>query len=437
MSQPNIILLMSDQQRWDTLGCNGNRFIETPHLDELAASGVRCVNSFTPYPVCTPVRATMWTGVLPHQHRVTMNVYNMSDTLDEVSREKRTLFASVKEAGYTTAYFGKWHLGDDQPAYIDVWEGWNSGMSHWVDNEHDGVYRPDLQTYQLIEFMRNQGNSDKPFIAVNGFYPPHSHYTAPKRFYEPYRGKGILRAGYYAAVSNLDYNVGRIVAALDELGIRENTILVYYSDHGDHFMYRDRATAKFTCHEDSIRVPFIINGPGNIPAGLALNEFIGLEDLMPTVLAWAGLPIPDYMHGKSIVPLLEGQAGDSIGWRDSYYVENRLKLDNVMQRAIRTDRWKLILSESRSLRDYAVDGYLYDLENDPEEEENLYPAPPKKPQGQRMMYTDQREQLVQLAQKLRAHAEQVDDDKGVEIADLCLLEMRKRSEHAAAATQAH
>src|SRR5690606_13344458 len=101
MSQPNIILLMSDQQRWDTLGCNGNCFTQTPNLDELAAGGVRCINSFTPYPVCTPARATMWTGVFPHQHGVTMNVYEISDALAEFSHEKRTLFESMQAAGYT------------------------------------------------------------------------------------------------------------------------------------------------------------------------------------------------------------------------------------------------------------------------------------------------------------------------------------------------
>ncbi|NJN83592.1 MAG: sulfatase-like hydrolase/transferase [Caldilineaceae bacterium] len=428
MSQPNIILLMSDQQRWDTLGCNGNAFTETPHLDALAAGGVRCVNSFTPYPVCTPVRATMWTGVYPHAHGVTMNVYEISDALAEFSHEKRTLFASMQEAGYTTAYFGKWHLGEDQPAYIDVWEGWNSGLSHWVDNEPDGVYRPDLQTDQMIEFMRNQADSDRPFVAVNGFYPPHGHYTAPKRFYDPYRGKGILRAGYYAAVTNLDYNVGRIVAALDELGIRENTILVYYSDHGDHFKYRDGVTAKFTCHEDSIRVPFIINGPGTIPASVELNEFVGLEDLMPTVLEWAGLPVPNHLHGKSLLPLLGGQSGAEAGWRESYYVENRLKNDNVFQRAIRTDRWKLILSESRSLRDYALDGFLYDLENDPEEEMNLYYAAHREIRGQQSHFPDHTDQITELAGLLLGHAQRVDDNVGIDIANLCLLQMRKRVE---------
>lgn len=431
MSQPNIILLMSDQQRWDTLGCNGNCFTQTPNLDELAAGGVRCINSFTPYPVCTPARATMWTGVFPHQHGVTMNVYEISDALAEFSHEKRTLFESMQAAGYTTAYFGKWHLGEDQPAYMDVWEGWNSGVTHWVDGEIDGVYRPDLQTDQLIEFMRGQVNAGKPFLAVNGYYPPHNRYTAPKRFYEPYRGKGILRAGYYAAVSNLDYNVGRIVAALDELGLRENTILVYYSDHGEHFYYRDLATAKFACHEDAIRVPFIISGPGIIPQGLELHEYIGLEDLMPTVLEWAGVEVPDHLHGRSLVPLLNGQTGEDLGWRESYYVQNRLKRDNVMQRAIRTDRWKLILSESRNLRGYAVDGYLYDLENDPEEELNLYTPPRKQKADQYLHYSDHTDQIVELAQKLRGHAEAIHDDTGVDIADLCLLEMRKRKEHAA------
>ena len=218
MKKPNILLLMSDQQRWDSLGCNGNTFVSSPHIDRLAAEGVRCENSFTPWPVCTPARATMWTGVYPHQHKLKFNSYRMSNLFEDVSYERRTVFDALKEDDYTTAYFGKWHLGDDVPPMFDVWEGFNSLGGHWVDGRKDGVYKPDLQTNQLIKFLEKQANADKPFIAVNGFYPPHDPYTAPKRFYERYRGRGIPFAGYYAAVSALDHNVGRTMEALDRLG---------------------------------------------------------------------------------------------------------------------------------------------------------------------------------------------------------------------------
>ena len=123
MEKPNIILLMTDQQRWDSLGCNGNKFVSTPNLNRLAAEGANCSNSFTPWPVCTPARATMWTGVYPHQHQVIYNTYNMDNLLKETAHEQRTVFESMQEAGYTTAYFGKWHLGEIDLGMFDVWGG--------------------------------------------------------------------------------------------------------------------------------------------------------------------------------------------------------------------------------------------------------------------------------------------------------------------------
>ena len=179
MKRPNIILLMTDQQRWDSLGCNGNRFVSTPNVDRLAAGGANCANSFTPWPVCTPARATMWTGVYPHQHQVIYNAYKMDNVLKETSHEQRTVFELLRESGYTTAYFGKWHLGETDPGMFDVWKGFNSSGGHWVDDVQDGVYKPDRQTDEMIAFIKEQAGRDKPFFAVNGFYPPHDPYTAP------------------------------------------------------------------------------------------------------------------------------------------------------------------------------------------------------------------------------------------------------------------
>ena len=425
MSRPNIILLMTDQQRWDSLGCNGNTFISTPHVDRLAAGGANCINSFTPWPVCTPARATMWTGVYPHRHQVIYNTYMMDNLLKETSREQRTVFESVREAGYTTAYFGKWHLGDKNPGLFDVWEGWNSLGGHWVDNKRDGVYKPDLQTDQMIAFIRAQAGNGMPFFAVNGYYPPHNPYTAPREFYERYRGKGIPYAGYYAAVSAIDHNVGRLMDALEEVGLTENTIVVYYSDHGDMFSYRG-SDHKFTCHEDSIKVPMIFHWPGRIEPGTVIEEFVGLQDLMPTILEWAGLEIPDYLHGKSVAPLL---TGESVSWRQAHYTQNILRDAQVEQRSIRTEKWKLILTRPvRMLHAYMGAHELYDLENDPEEELNIYKTPREDVHHQYIHLPPYTDVIEELAQLLREHAEELDDGLGVELANLALLETKKRRE---------
>lgn len=425
MTRPNIILLLTDQQRWDSLGCNGNTFVSTPNVDHLASKGANCSNSFTPWPVCTPVRATMWTGVYPHRHQVIYNSYNMDNLLKETSHEQRTVFESMQAAGYTTAYFGKWHLGEKNPGFFDVWEGWNSLGGHWVDNKRDGVYKPDLQTDQMIGFLKTQSKSDKPFLAVNSFYPPHDPYTAPKEFYEPYRDKGVPYAGYYAAVSALDHCVGRLTAAMDEFGLTENTIVVYFSDHGDMFSYRG-ADHKFTCHEDSIKVPMIFSCPGTIDEGLLIDQFVGLQDLMPTILDWAGLEIPDYLHGRSLVPLLEGE---SVHWRDAHYTQNITKAPFIDQRCIRTHEWKLILNRPvTGLRNYMGNHTLYDLVNDPEEELNVYQTPRQDGHNQYLNFPPYTEVISELAQTLKRHALEIDDTLGSDLADLCLLEMGKRRE---------
>lgn len=425
MTQPNIILLMTDQQRWDSLGCNGNKFVSTPNVDRLAAEGARFENSFTPWPVCTPARATMWTGVYPHQHKIIYNTYQMDNLLKETSHEQRTVFESMQAAGYTTAYFGKWHLGEADPGLFDVWKGFNSMGGHWVDNKRDGVYKPHRQTDEMIEFIKEQAGSGKPFFAVNGYYPPHDPYTAPKEFYEPYRGKGVPYAGYYAAVSAVDYNVGRLMEALDELGLRENTIVVYYSDHGDMFSYRG-PDHKFVCHDDSIRVPLIIRWPGSIEAGLVVDAMVGLQDLMPTILDWAGLAIPDYLHGSSLVPLLKGE---SVPWREAYYTENITRHTHLEQRCIRTREWKLILTRPvTGMRHYMYEHELYDLVNDPEEELNIYNTPREDGHNQYLYFPPYTDVITQLAQLLKRHAQEIDDELGSDLADLCLVEMRKRKE---------
>jgi choline-sulfatase len=244
----------------------------------------------------------------PHAHGVIENVYGIDDALNSIALVSGTVFDLLKENGYTTAYFGKWHLGEKNPAVFDVWEGFNSLGSHWVDSLIDGQYRPDVQTDQCIEFLRSRASVREPFVMVQAYYPPHDPFTAPRRFYKLYRDKGVPFAGYYAAVSNIDYNTGRIIRALDELGLMENTMVLFFSDHGETFKYRDDGEHKFVCFDEAIRVPLIIQWFGHVTAGLTINSMVGLQDLMPTILDYAGCGIPQYLHGSSLRALLEGRS---------------------------------------------------------------------------------------------------------------------------------
>jgi choline-sulfatase len=419
---------MSDQQRWDSLACNGNAFVKTPHLDRMAGEGVNCRNSFTPWPVCTPARATMWTGLYPHAHEITYNVYGVDDIIGEVSPCPRTLFHILKEHGYTTAHFGKWHLGEENPGTFDCWDSFNSVMPHWIPGErYEGKWRPHDHEDKLVEFLTQQAGKENPFMAVVGFYPPHNPYEAPVEYMDMYRGKGIPNPGYYACVTALDDIVGRIDASLRELGIAENTMVVYFSDHGDHFGYRGK-DHKWDCRDDSIRVPMIFKYPGTIPAGNTLDQFVGLEDLMPTILDYAGIDCDDLrLHGRSMRPLLEQEPTD---WRDAYFVQNYNAVARLQQRCVRTDRWKLVLSDMEgsmnAYRSHAPNA-LFNIETDPEEESemNLYEDFARRIKC-RDYLPEHRDTIIALINRLRARAEETGDRLGLRICRRALKQVESK-----------
>ncbi len=408
--RPSFVLVMSDQQRFDSLGCYGNRFVVSPNLDRLAGEGAMFRHCFTPWPVCTPARATTWTGLYPHAHGVIDNVYGIDDALQSVARNPVNLFDLLKQQGYATAYFGKWHLGNKNPGAFDVWEAFNSLGSHWVDSRIDGSYKPDVQTDQCIAYLKSIAEQDRPFVIVQSYYPPHDPFTAPRRFYEPYRGKGVPFAGYYAAVSNIDYNVGRLVQTLEELKLSERTIFVFFSDHGETFKYRDDGEHKFVCFDDAIRIPFIVRWPAHVPPGRVLDPVIGLQDLMPTVLDYAGAPMPHGLHGRSIRPWLQGE---TVPWRDTYYAENRTWVNRYPQRCIRAENWKLILSDGGPHS-------LYNLRDDPEEELDVFETPRADVYDQYLRFPSFTSEIADLAANLRRQALDLGDDLGVTLADRVL-----------------
>ena len=175
--RPNIVIVMSDQQRADSLGCYGNGFTATPNLDRLAQGGVVFERAFTPFPVCTPARATMWTGLYPHRHGITWNYYGVDNLFEEVASQKTTVFELLRDAGYLTAYFGKWHLGEKPHPAFDVWDGFNSRGGHWeggYQSFQGGTWKPAAQTDACIAFLESERARERPFVMVQGYYPPHN-----------------------------------------------------------------------------------------------------------------------------------------------------------------------------------------------------------------------------------------------------------------------
>jgi choline-sulfatase len=418
--RPNILFIMTDQQRWDAMGCAGSAFLRTPNLDALARDGLMFDHHFTVWPICTPARASIWTGVYPSSHGVTANVYGVPDAFTSVAKVKTTIFELLKRGGYRTSYIGKWHLGEESPGHIDQWEGFNSFGGHWeggLQASQGGRYKPDLETDSGVALIEARADEAVPFFHVQSYYPPHDPYTAPPADSEFYRQQHIPHPGYFGHITAIDRNIGRLMDALRRSGQLDNTVVMFTSDHGDTFGFRFGGTHKVVCFDDAIRVPLIISAPGQATRGQVNHNFTGIQDLVPTILEIGGVPAPDYLQGKSLMPFV---AGESPEWRTSYYVQNRHHPHLIRstkrlykawpQRALRTADWKLILAEGGPIQ-------LYNLRDDPDELLNIFPVPRNDEQGQFLHYAPTEAIVVELARELRAHAVAIGDELGVALAD--------------------
>lgn len=412
-SRPNILVMMTDDHGQWAAGCYGNREILTPNLDYLARSGMRATHAFTPNPVCSPARACFFTGLLPSQHGI-------HDWLAEDPAQPRDWLGGksnvaeiLRASGYRTGLVGKWHCGNShlpQPGF-DYWLGYAHGQyphfgnQRLVENgrrfDYHGRQAPFL-TSKAAQFIRD-GKGGKPFFLFLGLVDTHSPFTGhPERLVSRYRrasfcdipdesptaGRGWVRFGvpaderlrrewlaqYYASVTLLDEQVGRMLDELESLGQLDQTLVVYTSDHGHmnghHGLYtKGNATVPQNLYDESIRVPYLARLPGAIPGGLELDAPIDHCDLFQTLLEVGGAkPAPSVSYpGRSFWTLANGHR---VPWRDSQFCE----YGNV--RMVRTAQWKY-------LRRYApheqYGDELYDLCADPRERHNLLasgaPAP--------------------------------------------------------------
>jgi arylsulfatase A-like enzyme len=395
ITQPNVIVFFTDQQRWDTTGVHGNPLQLTPNFDQMAQSGTHVYHSLTCQPVCGPARSCLQTGMYATQTGCFRNGIPLP-------AETQTLAHFFREAGYQTGYIGKWHLAGQNP----VPEQERGGYDYWLasnlleftsdayettlfDNDNRAVklpgYRVDALTDAAIRFI--DARQQQPFYLFISYLEPHHQnhlddYPPPDGYRERYTGRWIppdLAAlggsthqhlgGYYGMVKRLDEALGRLRDALKSLHLTDKTVICFTSDHGCHFKTRN-AEYKRSGHESSIRVPTAFCGPG-FDGGGQIRELVSLIDLPPTLLDAAHLNIPPQMQGRSILPLLRGERDD---WPEEVFIQIS---EAQVGRAVRTQRWKygVTAPDKNPNRDPAsehyVEEFLYDLQVDPYELTNL------------------------------------------------------------------
>lgn len=225
--------------------------------------------------------------------------------------------------------------------------------------------------------------------------------------------------GYYALVTAVDACVGRLLATLDETGLTESTVVLFCSDHGDTFGHRAESVHKYVCYEEVIRVPFLVRWPRVVQPGTVIEHVVGLEDVAPSLLDWAQAEPPYPMSGRSILPLLRGEA---VAWRDSYYVQTVTDGSNLSQRALRTAEWKLILSQWGRHE-------LYHLLTDPEEELDLFETPRADYDDQFRHFPSHQPVVMELARRLDQRAAELEDTVGVMLARTVQAQLRWRERY--------
>ncbi|MFC4989216.1 sulfatase family protein [Saliphagus infecundisoli] len=456
--RPNILWICTDQQRYDTLGCYGNDFVETPNIDTLAESGVQFNQAFSQSPVCVPSRASFLTGRYPRTTRVHGNGYSIPDDETLVTRR-------LADEGYVCGLSGKLHVSPAHPESTDLPMGERRIDDGYADFQwsHDITHASPANEYQrwLLEegvkyethrvegcpyvkvgmrpeyhqttwcarkaesFIELAVNNDEPWLYSVNPFDPHHAFEAPDSYLQRYldhleeiplpdyelgelndkppwyrachenaytmeglipytdmddREHRIVIASYWAMCDLIDDAVGRLVNALERTGQREDTLVVFTSDHGellgDHGIY---LKGPFF-YEESLRVPLLVSWPGEIREGVQTDELVELVDLAPTFMDATGLDVPQAMQGESLWPFLTdetdfhrdsvyAEAYDLVGWQEP----------TDYSTMVRTDEYKLV-------RHHRTDqGELYDLSEDPGEKLNRWDDP---------AYTDVRAELL-------------------------------------------
>jgi arylsulfatase len=451
VSRPNVLLICTDQQRYDSLGCYGNIHAQTPNVDQLAREGIVFGQCYTPSPVCAPARASLLTGRYPHAHGLWANGVCLPE-------DERLFTRDLADAGYDTGMVGKMHLaacfqGRTEPRHDDGLRlyDWAHDPSHgspenayhrWLAERHPELYAraiaqgtgrqghrevlwdtmPTEAHYsrfvgdRTIEFLREE--RDGPFFMWANFFDPHHPFVAPQEYLDRFdpdalpapigpetlptkppiyrdasaksyaghaRGfvehtpeeiRAIVHA-YYAMVALIDDEVGRILGALDELGRREDTLVIFTSDHGEMLGDQGMLLKGPMMFDAAVRVPLVARWPGWIPAGRRSDELVQWHDLGATILNAAGLPPMPRGQALDLLPLARGdEDAPRRGWALCEYRDSGHPYDPpVLTTMLRRGSWKLVVHHGSPATTRARTGELYDLAADPQERANLWDDP--------------------------------------------------------------
>lgn len=411
-SRPNFLFIYSDDQRYDALGCvqreQGERarfpWFQSPHLDRIAAEGVRFRNAFVVNSLCAPSRATFLTGCYGHVNGIVNNHTPFPEN-------NVTHATALRAAGYTTGYIGKWHMGNQsgqRPGFTYSASFVGQGRYWDCPIEVNGVSTPsqgwvdDVSTDYAVEFMKK--NKGTPWSLVVGYKATHGPWDPPERARNRFEGcearpvpnldspaiyknavtvpgskkarkKAVAPSGprtvnlnYFRCLSAMDDNVGRLLQTLDELGLADHTCVVFAGDNG-YYLGEHGLGDKRSAYEESLRIPLLLRFPKLAPKGRLADEMVLNTDLAPTFVDLAGIAVPKQMQGRSWKPLLEGHVGD---WRRAYFYcyfqERNFAIPTVT--AVRTEFTKLIKYPGP---DEWTE--LFDLKTDPYELKNLAHEP--------------------------------------------------------------
>lgn len=402
--RPNLVIFLADDMRWDAIGAAGNRIIHTPNLDALAADGTLFTNNFVTTSICPTSRASILTGQYARRHKIW-------DFNTPLSHEQfRLSYPSLlRQAGYQTAFIGKWGIGGSLPhSEFDYWRGY-AGQGYYFDptgkrKEH----LTDLLSHQAADFLETV-NSNKPFCLSFSCKAPHveernpadpfkpqskfahlyekitiprpptateEHFERLPAFLRDSEGRELWKQQfsnyelyqhsvkqYYRLITGLDEAVGNIVSILKKEGLYDKTCFIFTSDNG-YFLGEHGLAGKWWGYEESIRTPLIIK-PVEKPAIQRISAMTLNIDLYPTLLELAGLPIPELAQGTSLVPIFAGVSNNT---RNEWFYEHLLEHPTIAEsEGIRTDRYKYL----RYIDEQEDVEFLFDLYNDPFEENNL------------------------------------------------------------------
>lgn len=331
--RPNILFVFADQMRGSSMGHVGQEPIITPNLDAFASQGIRFNRAVSNSPLCCPARATLLTGLHAHSHDMVSNDLFLRDGLTSIAHV-------LGNEGYRTGYIGKWHLdGPDRGGFtppgprrlgFDYWAAYNCHHFYYepfyFTDSHEPIwtdeYEPHTQTNLAINYLKDSRNHDQPFCLFLSWSPPHCPYEqVPDNFKAMYEPESMplrpnvkdpnrrIIADYYAQITALDWEFGRLLRAVDDLDLAENTLVIFTSDHGD-MMFSHGHGWKCKPWSESTIVPFIARWPGRIPAGAEESAPFGLVDVMPTLLSICGAEIPSHVEGIPLPQMLLGEPSD-------------------------------------------------------------------------------------------------------------------------------